>query len=163
MTESDIKKLSRGDLLEIVFNQYNEIQELRRKLSATEHALNQKEIVIDHAGSIAEAALQLNGVFESAQAASQQYLENIQLLSERQERICSKLEKESRAQARLRIEEAEKYSLQLIEETKIECAEMKAKAKAESDVYWDEVSKKLDAYCKQHTGLKELLSFVLKK
>lgn len=41
-----------------------------------------KEIELNEAGSIAEAALRLNGIFEAAQQAADQYLMNVRRLSE---------------------------------------------------------------------------------
>ena len=60
-------------LLEVV--QENEL--LRSQLSDAQRRLASREIRLRHAGSIAEAALRLNGIFESAQAAADLYLENI--------------------------------------------------------------------------------------
>ena len=68
MTDNDVKKLSRKDLLEMLIDQSREIESLRAKLSEAEAALKKREIAIDKAGSIAEASLLLNGVFEAAQA-----------------------------------------------------------------------------------------------
>jgi len=45
-------------------------------------------------------------------------------------------------------------------DTKVQCAELLAKAKAEAQTYWDEVSAKLDAYYDQHVGLRELLTMI---
>ena len=46
--------------------------------------LASKEIHIARAGAIAEAALMLNGVFDAAQKAADQYLENVRRLAEEQ-------------------------------------------------------------------------------
>ena len=88
-------------------------------------------------------------MFEAAQAASQQYLDNIKLLSERQQEICEKQEQESREKADA-----------LLAETTEKCDEMLAKAKAESQAYWDEVSQRLEAFYNEHHGLRELLASV---
>ena len=99
MNERDLKRLSRGDLLEMLVAQGEELEAIKAKLTETEEKLQKKEMDITEAGSIAEASLKLNGVFDAAQAASQQYLDNIKLLSERQQGICEKLEQESREKA----------------------------------------------------------------
>ena len=39
--------------------------------------LENRELVSSRAGSMAEAAMQLNGVFEAADKAARQYLENV--------------------------------------------------------------------------------------
>lgn len=160
MTEKDIKKLSRADLLEMLIDQSEELQTLREKLSEAESALKRREITINTAGSLAEASLQLNGVFEAAQAASQQYMDNIRLLSERQQTVCQQLERESREKAERRLAEAEKASAALEEETKIRCAEMLRKAKAESQSFWDELSGRLEEFYEEHAGLRELLAAI---
>lgn len=45
--------------------------------------MKRREIIVAEAGSIAEAALKLNKVFESAQAAADQYLENVGRLADK--------------------------------------------------------------------------------
>ena len=57
--------------------QSEKIDELESELKRVNDLLNDKEIKISKAGSIAEAALQLNGVFEAAEKAVGQYLDNV--------------------------------------------------------------------------------------
>ena len=56
-----------------------QIRELREALQAER---TRREIELNEAGNIAEAALRLNGIFQAAQEAADQYLYNIRLLSE---------------------------------------------------------------------------------
>lgn len=72
-----LKKLSRQDLLEMLIQEEKRIDQLEKELAEAREALKDRQIRIDTAGSIAEAALKLNGIFEAAQAAADQYLENI--------------------------------------------------------------------------------------
>ena len=157
MTEKELKKLSRADLLEMLISQSEELQQTRQKLAEAEAALQKREIALGEAGSIAEAAIQINGVFEAAQAASQQYLENIRQMQQRQEAVSAQLERESRQLADRRIAEMEKKCEAMETEAKIASAEMVKKAKAESQAYWDEVSARLEAFYQEHAGLRELL------
>ena len=163
MTDKDLKKLSRADLLEMLIEQSTEVQSLRERLAAAESALQKKELTIDRAGSIAEAALQLSGIFEAAQAACEQYTENIRLLSQRQSDVCAQMERDSRERSSSILSETMRSCEQMETETRVRCAEMLAKAKAESQAYWDDVSGKLESYYQQHAGLRELLSMSLKK
>ena len=71
------KRMSRKDLLELLVIQSEKIDELESELKRVNDLLNDKEIKISKAGSIAEAALQLNGVFEAAEKAVGQYLDNV--------------------------------------------------------------------------------------
>lgn len=77
MTEKELHKLKRGELLEMMLAQSREIDALRLRIADLEARLADREIRIQESGSIAEAALRLNGIFEAAQAAADQYLENV--------------------------------------------------------------------------------------
>lgn len=77
MTDKELRRLRRRELLELLIVQTEENEKLRRELSRTQAELNNKRIAIECAGSLAEAALQLNGVFEAADRAAKQYLENV--------------------------------------------------------------------------------------
>jgi hypothetical protein len=77
MTDKELHKLKRAELLEIMLAQSSEIEKLRGELEAAEEKLKSRELEIAESGSIAEAALRLNHIFEDAQAAADLYLENI--------------------------------------------------------------------------------------
>ena len=77
MTEKELKKLNRAELLEMLVATMKETKRLEESVAALQQQLNDKRIAVDKSGSIAEAALQLNGVFRAAQAAADQYLDNI--------------------------------------------------------------------------------------
>lgn len=119
MTEKELRRLSRKDLLEMLLDQSVEMQKTKKRLRIAEKQLRSRKIAISKAGSIANAALQLNGVFEAAQASCEQYTENVRVLLRRQEKIC-----------RQREEEAVQRSNALIKETEERCAAMEAEAKA---------------------------------
>lgn len=76
----DIKKMNRKDLLELLVLQSKKIDELQIELDRVNELLNDKHIMIEEAGSIADATLKLNKVFEVAQQAADQYLDNIKAL-----------------------------------------------------------------------------------
>lgn len=77
-TEKDmLKKLSRQDLLEMLIESEKHVEQLEKELEEAKEQLRNRKIQIEESGSIAEAALKLNGIFEAAQAAADQYLENL--------------------------------------------------------------------------------------
>lgn len=82
MTDKDLRRMSRRELLELLLYQMEENERLRNQLNKANKKLKSRSIIIEEAGSIAEAALKLNGVFEAAQEAASQYLENIRRLEE---------------------------------------------------------------------------------
>lgn len=79
MTDAELKKLKRYDLLQMLLEQSKTIDALRAELEEKNRLLEARDIKIAQAGSIAEAALKLNNIFEAAQAAADQYLYNIRL------------------------------------------------------------------------------------
>lgn len=74
MTERDLRKLNRYQLLELLVVQTERADRLQAKLDAAEKQLNDQEIQISSLGSIAEASLELGGVFQAAQAAADLYI-----------------------------------------------------------------------------------------
>ncbi len=83
MTDKELRRLSRSELLEMLIAQTEESRQLKIKLERAEAQLRDRRIAVEKAGSLAEAALQLNRVFEAADKAAQQYLENVRLMSEK--------------------------------------------------------------------------------
>ena len=79
MTPKELRKLSRRELLEMLIVQTRKVETLEKQLAEANRQLNDKKIVIENSGSLADAVLQLNGVFEAAQKAAEQYLENIRM------------------------------------------------------------------------------------
>ncbi len=77
MTDKELKRLNRSELLEMLILQMEENEELRKKLAEAEGELNDRRIKIAESGTLAEAALRLNGIFEAADRAAAQYLENV--------------------------------------------------------------------------------------
>lgn len=132
MTDRELRKLSRSDLLEMLVDLSEEHNLVKQQLKAAEEKLNNRQIMIDNAGSIAEASLQLNGVFEAAEAASEQYMESLRSLSQRQDEICRRIEWECREQAKRRLEEVERRCMQMEADAIERCARMQAMAKAEN-------------------------------
>lgn len=112
MTEKDLRKLSRKELLELLLKQTEHSEHLERKLRRAEEKLNDKTLVETEAGSIAEASLRLNGVFEAAEAAASQYLENVKKLSENSEQLLQNAEAEALKKASAIIADAQKRAEQ---------------------------------------------------
>lgn len=148
MTDRDLRKLSRRDLLELLVQQEQQKEILEARVAHLEERLNNRSIEIDNAGSIAEAALILNGVFENAEKAAAQYLENIKHCSEQQESIYNRIVSEAEQKAKAIINNAEIEKQQ----------EMEA-----ADAYWKELSNKLEVFYQEHIGLRELLSVQSRK
>jgi glutathione S-transferase len=83
MTEKELRRLRRSELLELLLDQAQELEKTQAELAEAQEQLKQREILLSNAGSIAEAALQLNHVFEAAQSAGEQYIDSLRALYER--------------------------------------------------------------------------------
>lgn len=77
MDEKRLRKIGKKELLEILLSQAKRIEELEIELAKTQKKLDSKKIAIEESGSLAEASLKLNGIFEAAQKAADQYLLNV--------------------------------------------------------------------------------------
>lgn len=85
MTEKELRRLKRVELLELLIEQATEIEELRRELEEARQALKNREVDLQEAGTLAEAALRINEVFAAADRAAQDYLENVRALAARRQ------------------------------------------------------------------------------
>ena len=77
MTDKDLRRLSRAELLDILYEQRKRYEDSLAENQALRQQLEDRTLRIASAGSIAEAAIQVNGVFEAAQAAADQYLASV--------------------------------------------------------------------------------------
>lgn len=92
--QKDIKRMSRKNLLELLVLQSKKIDELEEKLNELNKLLNSRKIMISEIGSIAEASLKLNRIFEIAQDSAEQYLDNIKRIEKEKNEILLKLKNE---------------------------------------------------------------------
>lgn len=160
MTDKDLRKLNRVELLQMLLEQGRQNDALRAQLDQANAQLASRQVTLDEAGSIAEAAMQLNQVFASAQRAADQYLENIRTLSGRQEAVCAKREAESRSKCEQMLAETQKKCQSLEEQTRARCEAMTSEAERKSAAVWDEAKLRLDQLLAQQAGLRSLLSIV---
>ena len=180
MTKQELRGLGRKELLEMLIEQgkkmeslksehekdleflkaqyAKEVESLKKELEEARKSLHNREIAINEAGSIAVAALQINGIFEAAQAASQQYIENIRSLNDRQASICAQRDANSRAEADRRLREAAAKCEEMETACREKCVAMEADAKQRSEAFWTEVSTRLQAFYENHQELKKLLN-----
>ena len=82
MTEKELRRLSRRELLEMLITRTMENERLTGELQQARKELSDRMLIQERAGSMAEAALQLNGVFEAADRAAREYLETIRRMAE---------------------------------------------------------------------------------
>ena len=86
MTDRELQKLKRSELLEIMLGLQNELDWLKKENKDLKTELDNRRIALEKSGSIAQAALEVNGVFTAAQKAADVYLENIKQMHENEEK-----------------------------------------------------------------------------
>ena len=74
MTNKELKKLNRAQLLELLIDQSREIDRLQTALDETKQKLEKRELALSQCGSIADASLAITEIFERAQGAADLYL-----------------------------------------------------------------------------------------
>ena len=129
MTEKELQKLTRQDLLELLLDAEKENEALRKEVEALRAEDSDKRLMLEKVGSIAEASLLVNGVFTAAQAAADQYVLNVK-------RVCEEKAEHIR-QADEIVKKAQTEARQMREETKKVCRKMLRQAKEEADRYWE--------------------------
>lgn len=171
LNAAELRRMDRQRLLELLLECSKENQTLRAELQqkAEENRLLQerledKRIIIEKAGTLAEASMMLNGVMDATQAAAQQYLDNLQELYERQNVLCDQKEAAARLQARRILDDARAQSEAMLRRAEEDCRLKEAesrmeceKIRAEADTYWEELSGRLETFYSAHEGIKELL------
>lgn len=130
-------------------SQAQEIAGLREQLAQTQAQLEkaqaelrERKLVCERAGTMADAAMTLNGVFKAADEAAAQYLENIRVFTEQQREVCTGIEQTAREQAEA-----------MLRETEERCRAREQ----EADAYWDKLSAKLECFCAERRELQDLL------
>lgn len=92
VTEKELRKLNRAELLEMLIAQSKRLSRVEEELSAAQKELERRKIAITTSGSLAEAALKLNGIFEAADQAAAQYLDSLREQESNAERIIAEAE-----------------------------------------------------------------------
>lgn len=139
MPDRELRHLHRTELVEIIFALKQSEDQLKAENAALTAQLQDRRIHIQNAGSIAQAALELNKVFEAAQAAAEDYLASVQ--AEASTAGADAILAQARAQAEA-----------LKQQTEAECQAMLDRANQEVQARWAEFDRRacevLDHYQK---------------
>lgn len=99
MTDKEFKKLKRSELLAIIYEYQKKQDALEAELADLKAKLDSKEIKIQNAGSIAEAVVALNGLFEAAQKTADSYIKQVRLSTQDAERHAEEIIKQAERKA----------------------------------------------------------------
>ena len=108
MTDKEFKRLSRAQLIDIIYQLQVEIDKLNEEKQDLENELADKRLRLGNAGNIAQAALEINDCFRSTQNAAEQYLNEIKALREEAEAERKRILARAQAEADAIIADAKK-------------------------------------------------------
>ena len=135
MTDREFKRLSRSQLIDIIYQLQLKQEELTAENESLSKALADKRLRVSQVGNIAEAALEMHNVMQAAQDAAAHYLEEIQIRANNEyQRV---------------LKEANDKAAAIIEKAKQEAEEMIAQAKTENfDIAVEDILKEyvIDQY-----------------
>ena len=96
MTDKEFKRLSRAQLIEIIYQFQLKEEELNAENQRLKTELADKRLRMEKAGNLAEAVLEINQVMYAAQTAAQQYLDEIRNMRDETEAECRRMLEQTR-------------------------------------------------------------------
>lgn len=99
MIGKELKKMSRRELVDIIYQLKKNEEQLQERISNLEEELQDKRIKLSVAGSIAEAATDITNIFHTAQRTADLYLHEIACIKADTERECAKMIENARKEA----------------------------------------------------------------
>ena len=99
MTDKEFKRLNRYQLIDIIYQFQLQVDKLTEKNQELERELADKRLRLQNAGNIADAALEMNDCFRSAQNAAEQYLNEIKAIRDETEAERQRILSEAKAEA----------------------------------------------------------------
>ena len=99
MTDREFKQLSRAQLIDIIYQLQLQNEKLTEQNQALKKALEDKRLRISQTGNLAEAALEINDCFRSAQNAANHYINEIKTMHRETEAECERVLAAARAEA----------------------------------------------------------------
>ncbi len=122
MPDKELRRMSRSELIEIIFAYQQNEKTLISEKEELQKKLDDRIIKINKAGSIAEAALEINDVFKSVEDAALQYLASIKQIKEETSEKSQKI-----------LLMAEQEASRIIEEAKAQASIISGKTSAPED------------------------------
>ena len=108
MTDKEFKRLSRAQLIDIIYQFQLQVEKLTEQNQELERELADKRLRLRNAGNIADAAIEINNCFCSAQSAAEQYLSEIKVILDEAEAKRQRLLAQAQEEASAIVAAAEK-------------------------------------------------------
>ena len=120
MISRELRKMSRRELVDIIYQMKKREQQMQEEIASLQEALQDKRIRLSAAGSVAEAAVAITDVLSAAQTTADLYLREISIMKEETEKACAK-----------KIEDASRTAVCVLSDGEKRYAELEARYQAE--------------------------------
>ncbi|MDR1246996.1 MAG: hypothetical protein LBK57_08225 [Clostridiales Family XIII bacterium] len=146
MTEKRLRSLGKTDLLKIMHMQEDEIERLAAKNSELEGRLKDRLIMLEKAGSIAEASIAISGVLQAAQDSANVYIESLRVM-----------ESEYMGKLTQRENDMNRRAEEIIRNAEQRAAAREALEKQTSEALWKDFKGRVDKFVEAHAELDEII------
>ena len=131
MADRELRRMHRAELIEIIYALKQSEDQLKAQNAALTAQLQDRQLRLESAGSIAQAALELNKVFEAAQAAADEYVASVpadDYLHSVQASVA-----DTNATAANTLSQARSEAKRILEQAQADADSLKAQAQQECD------------------------------
>ena len=128
MADRELRRMHRAELIEIIYALKQSEDQLKAQNAALTAQLQDRQLRVESAGSIAQAALELNNVFAAAQAAADDYLHSVQASLADTNATAANTLSQARSEAKRILEQAQADADNLKAQAQQECDAMTADA-----------------------------------
>ena len=159
MTDKELKHLSRIELIDIIYELQKQNEQNAAQIEKLQTALDEKELHIENAGSIAEAAVQISGVLEAAQAAADQYLLSIRAATADMDAKAqaAALLADAKKQSDEMLQSAQSQSERLVQDAQSRAQTLEAEAEKQVSEKWDRFEQRAMELIQAHEELRSLV------
>ena len=150
MADRELRRMHRAELIEIIYALKQSEDQLKAQNAALTAQLQDRQLRLEKAGSIAQAALELNNVFAAAQAAADDYLHSVQANLADTDAAAANTLSQARSEAKRILEQAQADADSLKAQTRQECSAMVEQAEQEVQQRWQTFDRKANALLDQY-------------
>ena len=143
MMDQELRHLTREDLLDIIYELQRRTQQVEQENETIRKQLADRTVKLEKAGSIAEAALALNGVFEAAQAAADQYLAQVHAANEQSQQLADRI-----------VADAQRKAPAIVQQAQQEADRIRAMTDEGTQQTWAELQEKTDTMLQSYEALR---------
>jgi dsDNA-specific endonuclease/ATPase MutS2 len=104
MTDKEFKRLSRAELIDIIYQFQLQVDKLTEQNKELEQELAETRLLLSNAGNIADVALEINDCFRNTQKVAERYLNEIKAIRDETEAERQKILADAHMEAETIIE-----------------------------------------------------------